>query len=690
MRIAYPIILHASTTAGEARAALDADDVKEFRSAVVRAERGHQVVWHYFDRVALRQELAHAEDTERIGKSLSLKDRKGADVIRAEDLLHGDQEGPKVVMLGSRLFGVVEQKPGAALHQGQVRSANRGAAPPAPAAPRAQPIPGSRAAVQPPSARVRAAAFVEAPSAVKAEGPFQLKIGLSDLAGGQAIAGVVDFTVPAGEDSIAMGLEILAPGFTCNQGWRHTLTIDRNDPFTARCNLSLTAPSLPDDVESRACSILVFYSYRGQPSGVGTRAIVVQNGSAQNVGAPANAAPSLIRVNSDAPPIDLTVRITWRDNNEGTNLLDWSFESPHTTHAPVSKTLVSSGTAGFARRLLQVVTTNDGRAGIDLLVKGIGAQIATVVPSEVWTVLRDVHAKVRASRGDDAVPTVLLATQESQVPWELACIPDPVPDAARPPFLSTQFIVSRWVLETDGRNWIPPHSLDVDDMAVIVGEYTAGGDFRPLPNALLEAETLKNTYGAERFTATREAVLGVLLCELPQLAPERAGVEAIHFACHGEVEQADMAAAALILNDGTSFPPEMFLAAEVAKRRRPFIFLNACQLGAAAPSLGLYSGFAGMCVRAGFSGVIAPLWSVNDVVAHDLAMSFYQKTLKPAPGQQRPSVAAVFHELKQKHLAKIKVKVKQADGSVQEEERDTATPLAYIVYGHPGLVLQRT
>jgi CHAT domain-containing protein len=63
---------------------------------------------------------------------------------------------------------------------------------------------------------------------------------------------------------------------------------------------------------------------------------------------------------------------------------------------------------------------------------------------------------------------------------------------------------------------------------------------------------------------------------------------------------------------------------------RPLVFLNACEVGRRVPALVGPGGFAEVFMELGASAVNAPLWSVSDTIAHQLAAVFYQ-TLKERP-----------------------------------------------------------
>jgi CHAT domain-containing protein len=134
-------------------------------------------------------------------------------------------------------------------------------------------------------------------------------------------------------------------------------------------------------------------------------------------------------------------------------------------------------------------------------------------------------------------------------------------------------------------------------------------------------------------------------------------------------------AAVLYLSDGKTFSSTLFLDSDLGRASKPFLFLNACKVGAAITQLGDYAGFAGDCLRAGFSGVLAPLWSVEDGIAHGIAEEFYKATL-PESGDARP-VAEVLTGIRARYAA-------------DPVTARHSTYLAYVFYGHPNLMMART
>ena len=99
------------------------------------------------------------------------------------------------------------------------------------------------------------------------------------------------------------------------------------------------------------------------------------------------------------------------------------------------------------------------------------------------------------------------------------------------------------------------------------------------------------------------------------------------------------------------------------------MFLNACQVGSGNLILGDYAGLAAAFLRAGASGVVAPLWSVRDEVARSIALDFYRRCLDA----DSPASA-----------------LRVARGAFRDSlDTTSATYLAYQYFGHPKMRLRR-
>ena len=90
--------------------------------------------------------------------------------------------------------------------------------------------------------------------------------------------------------------------------------------------------------------------------------------------------------------------------------------------------------------------------------------------------------------------------------------------------------------------------------------------------------------------------------------------------------------------------------------------------------LGNMGGFPGNCLSGGFGGMLGALWEVDDTVAHDFAIEFWQRAL-PANGKNPEPIGAILRDLRAKYNANSNAPV--------------TTYLAYVYYGHPRLTLHR-
>jgi hypothetical protein len=105
-------------------------------------------------------------------------------------------------------------------------------------------------------------------------------------------------------------------------------------------------------------------------------------------------------------------------------------------------------------------------------------------------------------------------------------------------------------------------------------------------------------------------------------------------------------------------------------KQRPFVFLNACQVGASNAVLGDYAGMADAFLHAGAVAVVAPLWSIHDEVARDVAKRFYASVFAGTP-------PARF------------VSDEKARTTASAHAAPSGTHLAYVYFGHPNLRVDR-
>ena len=241
------------------------------------------------------------------------------------------------------------------------------------------------------------------------------------------------------------------------------------------------------------------------------------------------------------------------------------------------------------------------------------------------------------------------------MPWELALVEPPL-DANLPPFLSAQATVGRWVLGQRRPPLPPPMTLTVRGLAAVSGVYELPG-WQRLVAAEAEAADLVSVHHAAAVTANTADVLDLL-----RGAP---AADVIHFAVHGSYDAAP-GGDGLILVDGSTLDPIVVLGTPL--HGRPFVFLNACQVGQGDQLLGDQAGLAAAFLSAGASAVIAPLWSIDDELARQLAARFYERALRgDPPAEIMRSERAAF---------------------LDDPATVSSTYMAYQFFGHPGLRLE--
>jgi CHAT domain-containing protein len=199
-------------------------------------------------------------------------------------------------------------------------------------------------------------------------------------------------------------------------------------------------------------------------------------------------------------------------------------------------------------------------------------------------------------------------------------------------------------------------SVKVGGFAAVSGVYQLPG-WQRLMEAEAEAADLVQGHGATPIEATTIGILDLL--------KGHPKADVIHFAVHGTYEAA-AAMDGLILVDGSALDPLAVRGTPLAGH--PFVFLNACQVGMGNQMLGDHAGLAAAFLFAGAAGVIAPLWSIDDAIARQIAIRFYERALAgEAPAEILRTERAAFRDA---------------------PETTSSTYLAYQFFGHPRMRLQ--
>ena len=223
------------------------------------------------------------------------------------------------------------------------------------------------------------------------------------------------------------------------------------------------------------------------------------------------------------------------------------------------------------------------------------------------------------------VGSIAIYSQEPYIPWELI-VPQRRQGGRTEPMLGIAYSIARW---KQGRHF--PDPLVVNGMSVIAPDYTVGA----LPEAALEASDLVTGYGARLVAGSYRAVTKLLRTR---------GTQLIHFAGHGSYDPANVEDSEIRLSDRALVPGDLFRAS-IGRSDRPFVFLNACQVGEAGWDLTQIGGWAEAFCAVGFSGFVGPYWKVNDLVAHRAAGVFYGALRDgQTVGQAMQAIRRRFHE----------------------------------------------
>lgn len=362
-----------------------------------------------------------------------------------------------------------------------------------------------------------------------------------------------------------------------------------------------------------------------------------------------------------APPPDLLVRIERLDDRS----FRWSLLSPHRSFAAIPDadltTYLGAMPHAFVRQHFEIFTST---ALDDALVKELWSKcnlIYSITPEGFRKAYWDLYLAAQQQGSRVKLDTIQFVSDEPFIPWELMRVADDkrAPDLA-PEILSIRHAVGRWLA---GESSQLRQSLVVEEIAVFATDYaTVARITRKLKWAL---EELKNL--VQRFRATKHAVLtSEVLTFL-----EQGAAQLIHFSCHGKANAQETENATLEMEDKELTAPLVYgpEARRGVGRQRPLVFLNACQAGTGGEVLGMVFGWPQAFVRMGATACVAPLWSVVDETAKDVAAAFYEAVLKDRgadPAAQPQTIGEALRVIRG-----------------QWREKKSLTYLGYVLYGDP-------
>jgi len=508
--------------------------------------------------------------------------------------------------------------------------------------------------------------------------PFDLTVGLAPVKD-TALDGTGEMTLaPTSTTDVVVEVQLsydpMAFALVAGQPrLQLTVTAAAPHPTTAVTLVALAGEQLGERRRLGAS-----YFVAGTMVGFASREVVVAatDAAAAHAQPPAEGEPEgidLAALADEAPP-DLLLVARYGDD-AGDSRLVWTMHST-VAAAPVPgesyDSDVGQDPASFARaNQLKVRQTTD-QFDLFLWMTGRGREVASVLPQEV----RDALVGVIAACSPEPA-TVLLLSEEPYVPWELAVLDVPGAGPDRSPFLGAQTAISRWLLSTSKPATRPPRQVDVRAQAVLTAKYDGVPSWPRLESAEQESAELATAW-------TPAHVVQPFFRDVVRCLEGDPAADVLHFALHGQFDPQGVDEGLVLLAPDPAAAGEFvarFLQPDhiraVSLGRQPFVFLNACQVGAGKQVLGDYAGMAAAFLFAGASGVVAPLWNVDDTVASAIALEFYRS----AYADDAVPVAEILRRVRARYTREA---VDSGTAGV------SATFVSYQFFGHPRLLLRRS
>ena len=387
--------------------------------------------------------------------------------------------------------------------------------------------------------------------------------------------------------------------------------------------------------------ISALFSYRGRACGRVSRQLAVSQEPAKP---PQEVPEPEIRIDATAERPDLSVRIV--RNGSDDRLFDCFVQTPLLPEYKDGVTdtwrLPSLAAEFVKQKMVQFTAKNATPFGRMTALRGAGLQFFEASPPLFQKVFWELIDKSLPLR------TVSILTEEPSIPWELMIPTRDADEEDREP-LGTTYLVSRWTARS---HILPPQRVPLKDAFVVA----------PKDSRLASAEEEVKMI-VEEFTCQRIDPAGL---EILDSTLGQQGRTLLHFVCHGKSGAAG--SQILLLEKQEELDASQLRAMSGVKKAfrsaKPLVFLNACEVGRQEPALVGTGGFAEAFMALGASGVIAPLWSVKDSIAHEIAEKFYERI------QNEPSTP--FAEI----LADLRKLSYKAEGGED-------TYAAYCFYGDP-------
>ena len=378
----------------------------------------------------------------------------------------------------------------------------------------------------------------------------------------------------------------------------------------------------------------------------------------------------------DVPPPDFEIRVTTQETN-GRTQLTYVLHSPSSVgdfhYQRVGSVTIHSSPEAYQQHLMEKIEAlargRDPTDGHNLKpdevrdqLEAIGHQLyEELFPPEMRRAYREFRRTIRERQveiGHEWLPTLLITSDEPWIPWELIKpYDDSDPeDIVDDDFLCLQFQMTRWLAGRSGG----AGKIRVTRLVCVEAPQVSVAS--ALPYAKQERQYLaamardNGVDDASPDVAGRQEVKALL---------DEGGIHLWHFATHGNVNLSYPNESVLLLADGRYLRPEDIHGPRQTHitKDRPLVFLNACRVGQQSWSLTRLGGWVAAWVdRSRCGALIGTLWSVDDWLAYEFALTFYEAL-------RRNQTIAQAAWTARRHIRDL----------------DPANPtwLAYVVYAHP-------
>ena len=371
-----------------------------------------------------------------------------------------------------------------------------------------------------------------------------------------------------------------------------------------------------DELEPTQPAITAIFCYLRRPSGKVTRKVSIQGLKVEAPLPPKDdraapkepdGPPATMSVAHDAGAPDLVISVLEREDKDGRNF-DFIADSATLPERWSGKWTLGKRTDEIVKGAMATFQTASPPA---VKLKAAGIAMFSASPPEFQKMFWKMVDKKKLPRH------ILVISEEPYIPWELMVPQRRLPNGTfeTRDALGVEFCVGRWITD---KYVSPPQKIGFPQVYVVAPDYSVG---RQLKYSAAEVATIKQCFDSV------EKISPALVRNIDDFLAQK-GAALLHFVCHGkatipqsislEQDQEQLSCWDIKALNG-------FLSS--FEKAKTFVFLNACEVGRAAPELVGIGGFGNSFASIGASGVVAPLWSVDDGIAHQVAELFYNRVI---------------------------------------------------------------